>query len=73
MQRTLREHLTYLEQRIEALHKEMLEPGKSRSAKNEISIDLGIAERSLLHFQKAFELEEKLSNSVRNFKANRES
>ena len=44
MQRTLREHLTYLEQRIEALHKEMLEPGKSRSAKNEISIDLGIAE-----------------------------
>jgi hypothetical protein len=33
-------------------------------------IRLGIAERSLVHFQKAFALEQKLSDSVRSFKGN---
>lgn len=69
MQRTLREHIDYLEQKIEALKKELEQPGKSLSAVNEIGIDIGIAERSLVHFRKAFELELKLSRAVERSKS----
>lgn len=62
MQRTLREHITDLERKIESLKKEIHESGKSLLEKREISIDLGIAERSLVHFRKAFELEQRLSH-----------
>jgi hypothetical protein len=64
MQRTLREHIDYLEQKIEALKREIDEPGKSAHDVEQVSIDLGIAERSLAHFQKAYELELKLSGAV---------
>jgi hypothetical protein len=64
MQRTLREHIDYLEQKIEALKREMDEPGKSPHDIDEVSIDIGIAERSLTHFRKAYELELKLSRAV---------
>jgi hypothetical protein len=69
MQRTLSEHLTYLERRIEALKKQLEEPGKSPAEQNEIKIDLGIAERSLVHFRKAYALEQKLTRTVSSFKA----
>ena len=62
MQRTLREHITHLERKIESLKKESRQPGKSLTEQKEINIDLGIAERSLVHFRKAFELEERLSH-----------
>lgn len=68
MQRTLSEHISYLAQRIEVLKNEFENPKRSPLEKTEIKIDLGIAERSLVHFQKAFELEKKLSDSVRHFK-----
>lgn len=64
MQRTLSEHITYLEQRIESLKREVDEPGKSPNEIDQISIDIGIAERSLVHFKKAYELELKLSRAV---------
>jgi uncharacterized coiled-coil DUF342 family protein len=64
MQRTLREHIDYLEQKIETLQKELARPDKSLSALNEIAIDIGIAERSLVHFRKAFELEQKLARAA---------
>jgi hypothetical protein len=51
MQRTLHEHIAYIEQKIESLKKELQEPGKSPSQQNETEIDLGIAERALVHFQ----------------------
>jgi hypothetical protein len=60
MQRTLSEHITYLEQKIESLKKALEEPGKSLSQQNETEIDLGIAERALVHFQKAFDFEQRL-------------
>jgi hypothetical protein len=69
MQRTLSEHITYLEQRIDALRKQLEEPGKSPAEQHEIKIDLGIAERSLVYFQKAYALEQRLSRTVNSFKA----
>jgi hypothetical protein len=49
---------------LEALKKELEQPGQSVFALKEIGIDLGIAERSLTHFQKAYELELKLSRAA---------
>lgn len=60
MQRTLSEHITYLEQKIDAFKKQLEEPGKTASQQNEIEIDLGIAERALAHFQRAFDFEQRL-------------
>jgi hypothetical protein len=64
MQRTLREHIDYLEQKIETLQSELEQAGKSPHNLNEIEIDIGIAERSLMHFRKAYELELRVSRAV---------
>ncbi|HLY39754.1 MAG TPA: hypothetical protein VKR52_01025 [Terracidiphilus sp.] len=69
MQRTLAEHIAYLEQRIAALKNELENPARNSMEKAELKIDLGIAERSLVHFQKAFALERKLSETIRKFSA----
>ena len=63
MQRTLSEHISYLEQKIEALKKQLTETG-TPSEQNEIEIDLGIAERALVHFQRAFDFEQRLKHKV---------
>jgi hypothetical protein len=60
MQRTLREHITYLEQKIEALKEELRDLRKPTAEQNEVAVDLGMAERALVHFRKAFYLELKL-------------
>jgi hypothetical protein len=70
MQRTLREHINYLEEKIKTLQKELTNPDRSLVEKAELKVDLGIAERSLAHFQKAFALEQKLSDTVRKFGGN---
>lgn len=60
MQRPLQEHLLYLETRIEELKKKLRDNSLAKAEKETAQIDLGIAERALIHFQKAFELEQKL-------------
>ena len=65
MQRTLREHISFLEEKIAALKKELENTAIPPIEKTEIEIDLGIAERALAHFQKAFALELRLSETVR--------
>lgn len=69
MQRTLREHIDYLEQKIEALKKLLDDPNNTFHELDQIGIDIGIAERSLLHFRKAYELEMRVSQAVTNFKS----
>lgn len=68
MQRTLSEHIAFLEQKIQTLTQQLHDPLTSAIERAELKIDLGIAERSLVHFQKAYALEKKLSDSVRSFK-----
>ena len=70
MQRTLSEHIAFLEQKIQTLKQQLHDPLTAAIERAEIKIDLGIAERSLVYFQKAFALEKKLSDSVRRFKGN---
>jgi hypothetical protein len=64
MQRTLSEHIAYLEQKIDMLKKQLEEPEKTASQQNEIEIDLGIAERALAHFQRAFDFEQRLKQRL---------
>jgi len=64
MQRPLREHISYLEQKIEALKLECADDRVTDPEKVNRRIDLGIAERALVHFRKAFELESRLSNQA---------
>jgi len=61
MRRTLLEHITDLEQKIEVLRTRMKEAGRSEAELSQWKIDLGIAERSLVYYRKAFDLEQKIS------------
>ena len=64
MQRTLSEHIAYLEQKIETLKQQLDDPRKTASEQNEVEIDLGIAERALAHFQRAFDFEQRLKQRL---------
>jgi len=64
MQRTLSEHIAYLEQKIATLKKQLEEPGRAASEQNETEIDLGIAERALAHFRRAFDFEQRLKKNL---------
>ena len=61
MQRPLREHIVYIEQKIETLKAKLENDQLPASEREAVVMDLGIAERALLLFRKAFELEQKLS------------
>lgn len=65
MQRTLSEHIAYLEKKVESLKKEMAEPAHPEVEKSNLLVDLGMAERALVHFRKAFELEQRISQRSR--------
>lgn len=61
MHRSLLEHIANLEKKIEVLRERLAEPHRIESEQNDLQIDLGIAQRALVHFRKAYELEQKLS------------
>jgi hypothetical protein len=61
MQRTLSDHISHLEEKLLLLNKELENPSRSAVERGEITIDIGIAERSLAHFKKAYELERRLN------------
>ncbi|HVN93191.1 MAG TPA: hypothetical protein VMT38_05830 [Terracidiphilus sp.] len=61
MQRTLSEHISHLEERLASLNKELENPSRTSVERSAIMIDIGIAERSLAHFKKAYELELRLN------------
>jgi hypothetical protein len=62
MQRSLQEHIAHLEQRIDFFKQQLKDPDHSPREHASLQIDLDIAERALVYFRKAFELERKISN-----------
>jgi len=60
MHRTLSEHISRLEERLAELNRELESPLRSPFERDQIRVDIGIAERSLTHFRKAHELERKI-------------
>ena len=62
MQRTLQDHISHLEQKIEAIKAQLREGQGSAEYQRGLRLNLEIAETSLSLFRKAFDLEGKLSN-----------
>ena len=63
MQLPLRKFISYLEQKIAALKLECTNDRLTEPERPSRRIDLDIAERALVHFRKALELESRLSES----------
>lgn len=62
MQRTLRDHIAHLEQKIESLKAQLEELGHSPEFQKGLRLNLEIAETSLVLFRKAYDLECEISN-----------
>ena len=62
MQRTLQDHISHLERKIESLRVQLSEGQGSAEFQRGLKLNLEIAETSLALFRKAFDLEGKISN-----------
>jgi hypothetical protein len=62
VQRTLQDHVSHLEQKIEAIKTQLREGQGSAEYQRGLRLNLEIAETSLALFRKAFDLEGKISN-----------
>ena len=62
MQRTLQDHITHLEQKIESIKAQLQDSQGSAEFQKGLRLNLEIAETSLALFRKAFDLEGKISN-----------
>jgi hypothetical protein len=60
MDRTLREHVTGLEQRLRALNAQIMENAKSLPERNRIESEIRAAEMALSYYRKALELEQQI-------------
>ncbi len=61
MERTLKEHISSLENRIEQLNAEMMEKHRTQEQINEIESELRAATLALSYYLKALELEKSLA------------
>lgn len=62
MQRPLHEHISHLENKIEAIKAQLEEPNRSAEYRKALKLHLEIAQTSLDLFRKAYELEREISN-----------
>lgn len=62
MQRTLQDHISHLEQKIESLKAQLEESDRSPEFQKGLRLNLELAETSLVLFRKAYDLERKISN-----------
>ena len=60
MQRTLQEHVRFLEQRIVALSAEMAGPIRDENERNRLQSEILIAEQALAYYKNGYELEQKI-------------
>lgn len=61
MKRTLQEHISSLEQKIQTLRAQCDDLARPSDERLALTVDLDLAERALEHFRKAFELEQRIS------------
>lgn len=61
MDRTLREHISYLEQRLKKLNQRIMENGRSQIDRNRLESEIRAAELALTYYRKALELEREVT------------
>jgi hypothetical protein len=61
MDRTVREHIARLEQRLRELNSEIMDDTKSQSQRNRIEAEIRAAELALDYYRKALDLERQIS------------
>lgn len=61
MQRPLQEHIAFLEEKIVRLKAEANDASRSAEERYQASLDLGIAERAIVHFRQAYKLEQQVA------------
>ena len=61
MQRTLQEHIAFLEERIAKLEAQAVDLSRTAAERYQSSVDLATAQSALVHFRKAYELEQDIS------------
>ena len=61
MDRTLLQHITFLETRLHQLNRELMENGLSLRERNQIESEIRAAETALKFYRKALEIEAQLT------------
>lgn len=61
MDRSLIEHITYLERRITELSHQFMENRRTQEERNRLEAEIRVAELALAHYRSALELEGKLA------------
>jgi hypothetical protein len=62
MDQTLNVHISFLEKKLDDLHKEFLDDARTRVERNRIESDIRAAELALVYYKKALELEQQLTS-----------
>jgi hypothetical protein len=61
--KTLREHISFLEERIVQLNKELMEQARTLEQRNRVETELRAAESAIRHYREALQLEAILRKS----------
>ena len=61
MERTLGEHVTYLQNRIQSLQKQLTDTTLTEIERNRVQTEIHVAELALGYYRKAFELEREIA------------
>ena len=64
MDRTLRQHITHLEEHIRRLNDELMQPNRTQVERNSIQAEIRVAELALTHYRAALALESEISQST---------
>jgi hypothetical protein len=63
MDQTLNVHISFLEQKLDDLHKRFLDDARTRVERNRIESDIRAAELALVYYKKALELEQQITSN----------
>ena len=62
MDRTLRDHISFLEQRLQELSGRLMENARTLDERNRLEIEIRAAELALSYYRKALDLEKQVRN-----------